>query len=56
MKELGLEAMDRWALVAMVMNFWDPENMGNFYTKELLASQELCSRIKIWINCNEIVA
>jgi len=47
--------MDRWALVAMVMNFRDPENMGKFYTLELLASEELCSWGKIWINCNETV-
>jgi uncharacterized protein YfeS len=43
LKELGLETLHRWALVALVKNFRDPENMGNFYTTELLASQELCS-------------
>jgi hypothetical protein len=35
--------MHRWALVALVKNFRDPENMENFYTKELLAFQELGS-------------
>ena len=31
-KELQLETVDRWALVAMAMNFRGPENTGNFYT------------------------
>jgi hypothetical protein len=51
---VGLEAVDRRALVATVMNLRDPENARNFFTTSLLLKKDSVLWSKLPIKCNEI--